>query len=204
MRFNLGILSTRLAADLADLTLLADQASVATGLERSAIGEYCLVQLQDSWSRFVRDLILRSSLGNASRVDGTKLPPGVHGRLLERDARQLIKTKWTAKGMGKDWEPAWTSRDDAGRALQILQPLNSNDIMTALGASTNPIAEVKPLRNFVAHRGHVSARKLDVLAGSWGATWRQPSDLCLRDGAGIYRFEQWCARFQAVANAAVK
>ncbi|MGE3842703.1 MAG: hypothetical protein AB7I50_14090 [Vicinamibacterales bacterium] len=204
MRFNLGILSTRLAADLADLTLLADQASGATGRERNAIGEYCLVQIQDSWSRFVRDLILRSSLGNASRADGTKIPPGVHGRLFERDARQLLKSKWSAKGMGKDWEPAWTSRDEAGRAIQILQPLNANDIMTALGASTNPITEVKPLRNFVAHRGHVSADKLEVLAGSWSVTWRQPSDLCLRDGTGLYRFEQWCIRFQAVANAAVK
>ena len=90
MRFNLGILSTRLAADLADLALLADQASGTTGRERNAIGEYCLVQIQDSWSRFVRDLVLRSSLGNASRADGTKIPPGVHGRLFERDARLFI------------------------------------------------------------------------------------------------------------------
>lgn len=205
MRFNLAVLQSRLHADIDELLVLAAQASSsAVDAERNALGEYALIQLQDSWGRFVRDLVLRSSLGNASRASGTKIPAGTHGNLRERDARLLLRNSWGTRPMNKDWEPAWTSVNDALRCIDILKPANASDLKLALGANTNPIGELKPLRNFAAHRGHVSAAKLKALAGTWSAVWQQPSDLALAQTNGLYRFDGWCHRFRAVAAAAVK
>jgi hypothetical protein len=105
--------------------------------------------------------------------------------------------------MQANWEPAWTSQQDANRAIDLLKLRNANDLKTAIGASTNPITELKPVRNFVAHRGHISASKLELLAKSLGKTWNQPGDLFLDDGFGTFRFGEWSSRFLAVANAAI-
>lgn len=204
MRFNLEILKTRLGEDVAELTSLAIGAAGKGDIERIAISEYCVIQLQDSWNRFVRDLILKSSSGNSIRSGGARIGPGSRGQLTQRQSRTLLASSWSSRrGMGSDWEPAWTSQQEANRAIDILGPQNGNDLKTAIGASTNPIAELKPVRNFAAHRGPVSSAKMEAISRVWGKPWCQPSDLFLDDGVGLFRFDEWCRRFQAVANAAV-
>lgn len=202
MKFNLNVLTNRLDLDLAKLVALADAASAKPPDERNALSEYCLVQLQDSWSRFIRDLIFRSVRGNATRSNGVALMPGAHGYLSQQRAYAILRASWSTRRMNAGWEPAWTSQDDANKAIDILRPTNENDLKAAIGASANPIKELKPVRNFSAHRGPESAKKLKATALARTSSWSQPGDLVLR-ASGLFVFEQWCKRFHVVAHAAV-
>ncbi len=164
--------------------------------------------MQDCWTRFLRDLVLRSALGNARRADGRLVGVGPLGRMYERDARVLLQKKWPGGKKPPYFEPSWYSPDHTSRAIQVLQPNNGNDINTAIGSRNNPIEELRAVRNFAAHRGHTSAGALQPLASAWLPSWRQPSDLLLQaltiPGTTESRFTQWSRRFRLVAAAAVK
>lgn len=189
--------------------LLAAHVGAGTAEER-ALAEYCLVALQDSWSRFVRDLILRSSCGNATTSQGRKVRPGPHGLLRLSDALTLLQKSWSKKALQPGWEPYWHQVSAASRAVTILAIENGGDVVAALGSSANPIDELRAIRNFAVHRLPNTARSASAAAGAFSGTlaWRQPRDIVLyeRPGAvGMERvFASWCRRLSVVATAAVK
>jgi hypothetical protein len=209
-RFALGTLATRFARESDGFNaLLARHASTDTE-EEFALAEYCMVALQDSWSRFVRDLILRSSSGNSTTSTGRKVPPGPRGRLRLRTSIFVVQKDWTKTGKQAGWEPNWYSVEHAGRAITILGTSNGAEMMAAIGSSTNPIDDVRPIRNFAAHRLPATARAADAVAQNRlaGRKWRQPRDIVTSDtgapGATVSLYAEWCVRFKAVAVAAVR
>lgn len=198
MRFNLRLLQQRFDQQVA--TLRFELLTTPT----VPVSEYCVIQLQDAWTRFCRDLILRSSIGNANRAGGTKIIASIRE---EHDAVDLLRSRWRGGNSRQPpyWEPSWFDTQQAAKALSLLRPGNTNDINAALGSSANPIDELRPLRNYVAHRGPTSNAALLAWAVDKHLAWHQPLDLLLQPAAGgSTRFEEWCVRFLAVAAAAVK
>jgi hypothetical protein len=206
VRYSLAGLKSRLDDDLDELLRVA-RLSDSGDAEATPTAEFCVVRLQDSWTRFVRDLVVRSALGNACRSGGARILPGPLGIMRQRSAMTTLRTNWPVGGTKPHyWEPKWFATKDSGRAVDVLQPTNGLDIKTALGAATNPIEDIRAVRNFIAHRGEPSASELDRKAHAWRPDWRQPADLVLnRPGAGLEtRFEEWCRRLRLVGAAAVK
>jgi uncharacterized protein YfkK (UPF0435 family) len=197
----------------ADLSAALQEERVGDDSARIVIiSEYCVVQLQDCWTRFTRDLIVFASLGNASfgplsSRAGQILGPGVLGVQTFADAVTILRSRWTSGGGSKPpwWEPRWFDQRDAIQALKILQPVNGNDINAALGSSANPIEDLRAVRNFVAHRGATSAPRMRAVAQSVGSLgWAQPADVVNTSQAGVVVFDSWVARLSAVATAAVR
>lgn len=170
------------------------------------IAEYAVVALQDSWSRFTRDTIIRSSLGNATTASGINLRAGRFGRIRQREALDHIRRGWQKTLKPTWWEPRWFDVGDANHALDILLPQNANAISAAIGSSANPIEELRSLRNFAVHRLPATAAGVESLRKQLRAPdWRQPRDLIdWTVGGGEELFESWARRLRNVAAAAVK
>jgi hypothetical protein len=207
-RFQLDWLRLRFDAQAARLEAILATERAGGDPERITVAsEYCVIHLQDCWNRFVRDLVMRSSLGGAVRASGARLPPGPRGHLWERDAFDYLRLNWGRTMQKQLWEPDWHETSHASRAIDVLRPPNGNDLKTAFGASANPITEVRPVRNFVAHRGRRTAASIEPVARHYaGPDWRQPRDILnvvIPGSGGVVVFEEWCRRFRAVAAAAV-
>jgi len=193
------------------VTLLNHSRSSGT-LDRQAASEYCAIQLQDTWTRFCRDLIVGASLGNArfgpsSPRAGQNLAPGALGVLSVGEALAELRRTWKSGSSVQPpwWEPRWFDTGQSTRALNILRPSNRNEIDAALNSSTNPIEDLRPVRNYVAHRGASTAGDIAAVARRSGlAEWRQPADIINHSRAGAIVFDEWVRRFSAVATAAVK
>jgi hypothetical protein len=207
-RFDLGTLEVRFDRQVAKI---ADVLSAQRpgGVLEIQLAEYALVALQDAWSRFVRDLIVRSTLGNATTTSGTILRAGKHGILTQRSALSLLRSHWSKGGMPAWWEPSWFRVDAATTAVTILAPGNGNNVVAAIGSTANPIDDLRALRNFAVHRLPNTAALADaVRLANRSASWRQPRDIVgavAQGGApGEVLFDSWCRRLRVVAAAAVK
>lgn len=68
--------------------------------------------------------------------------------------------------------------------------MNRQEIDAAINSTTNPIEELRAVRNFVAHRGESSAHEIAAVARAFGVPgWRQPADMLNRRGV----VERWCS-----------
>jgi hypothetical protein len=207
-RFDLGTLEVRFDRQVAGIANALSAQRPGGALEVQ-LAEYSLGALQDAWSRFVRDLIIRSSLGNATTASGTILGASKHGILTQRDALSILRSQWTKAGMPAWWEPSWFRVDAATTAVTILAPGNGSNVVAAIGSSANPIDDLRALRNFAAHRLPNTAALADaVRVANRSGSWRQPRDIIgavARGGApGEVLFDSWCRRLRVVAAAAVK
>lgn len=205
-RFSLGGARDDFAARAGHLSgLLAAVRADGSRSEFCATSEYCIIQLQDTWNRFVRELIVRSSLGHAQRGNGTPLPAGGAGLMKYSDAFACLRRGWPGRSSRPSyWEPRWFDQGDSAKALSILNPANDQEIGAALGAGTNPIQQVRGVRNFICHRGPTSAPEIAAVALALGVQWEQPSDIVNSSVAGAVVFDSWITRFSAVAAAAIK
>jgi hypothetical protein len=207
-RFNLGTLEARFDRQATKIAEVLTAQRPGGALEVQ-VAEYGLVALQDAWSRFVRDLIIRSTLGNATTSSGTVIRAGKHGVLRQRDALSLLRRQWSKGGMPTWWEPYWFRVDAATTAITILAPENGADVVAAIGSSANPIDDLRVVRNFAVHRLPSTAAQADaVRVANRSAPWRQPCDIiaaAARGGSpGELLFDAWCRRLRVVAAAAVK
>jgi hypothetical protein len=204
--YALASLAETFDAQIVELVRIATLVDVSVAEPRST-AEFCIIQLQDCWTRFVRDLILRSTLGNASRASGARIPPGPLGSMYQRAAMRHLRANWPgSRKKPPYWDPKWFDQGEAGKAIGVLQPMNAVDLTAAIGANTNPIQEVRSLRNFVAHRGESSMNVVQVHFPGRHRAWSQPHQLVLhRPGVGgPSLFEDWCRRFRLVAAAAIQ
>jgi hypothetical protein len=207
-RFDLGILEARFNAQ-ADEILNALVGQRTGGALEPQIADYALVALQDAWSRFVRDLIIRSALGNATTTAGVRIPPGTNGVLTQRAALSLLRARWAKKAKPAWWEPYWYRTSEAAAAVTILAPRNGGNVMAAIGSSTNPIDDLRAVRNFAVHRLPSTAAEANVInANNKAGSWRQPCDIISATAqgglAGEALFDSWRRRLSVVAAAAVK
>ena len=205
-RYSLATLRDRFVADADRLAARLATARAASDLvEEAAAAEYCIVALHDAYSRFVRDLLLRSSIGNAVTAGGSKLGAGSLGVVRLSDALNHLRSSWSSPKPGW-WEPRWHLQRDATQVARLLDPPNRAVIIGAIGASTNPNEQLRRVRNFVAHRGPSTSDGADGVAVACGAVnWRQPRDIIRIPiaGTGEVLFDQWCRQLKAVGRAAV-
>jgi hypothetical protein len=205
-RYSLAVLRQRFDAEINQVESDFLAALSSPDQRRHVVtGERCAVYLQDSYSRFIRDLILHSSLGNASTAAGVKLAPGTPGVLRLSQALDFLRSRWAPTTKPAWWEPDWYRSKEWTIALRLLGPQNGPTIAAALGSSASPDDQLRKVRNFAVHRGPGSARGIANVAATAGvaATWRQPSDVLVASGATPTLLAQWCARLRAVSNAAV-
>lgn len=204
-RFALAAARDDFAVRSAQLSnLLAAARAKGEGPELWGMSEYCVIQLQDTWTRFVREVILRSSLGHADRANGTRLRAPAAGVMTFSAALGHLRLGWPGGKKPPYWEPRWFDRGDSAKALTILHPVNEQAIGAALGANTNPIEELRGVRNFVCHRGPTSAPRIAAAALALGVQWEQPSDIVNSAGPGAVVFDTWITRFSSVATAAIE
>lgn len=205
-RYPLASLRDRFEADADRFAARLAAARAANNpVDEAAAAEYCIIALHDSYARFVRDLLLRSSLGNAVTAGGTRLRPGSLGLVRQVDALSHLQSSWSTPKPAW-WEPRWHLQRDATQVARLLGPPNRAVIMGAIGATTNPTNKLRHVRNFVAHRGPSTSVNMHGVAVSYGVPdWRQPRDLVAVaiPGSGDALFDQWCRQFKAVVRAAV-
>lgn len=206
MTIELDSVRRRLSEQLRDLEQLAVQAQRTDSRDAYAVGEYCIVQLLDVWNRFVRDVILVSATGRAVDRHGKSVSAGPPGGLRGDAAVAFLRVNWPKSKKPAHWEPSWFDVSQSNAALDLLLPSNAQDLKTALGSTTNPVEELRMLRNFCAHRGPISAGRLHLQTRHWGPTnWNQPHDMVVARGpAGLPSiFEDWCGAFRLVGSAVV-
>jgi hypothetical protein len=112
---------------------------------------------------------------------------------------------WGKKKQGKLWEPNWYDQGDGARAASLLDPSNRTTITGALGAATNPIEDLRWVRNYCAHRGRQAARGIEKRHGS-RSVWRTPYAIVSapRPAPDLTQLGEWVHRFHVVAAAATK
>lgn len=184
----------------------ADFLAGANGNRRMqvVVSERCLIFLQDSYGRFVRDLLLRSAVGNSETSSGTLLSPGRHGAVRHSALLGHLRSQWAAKPKPNYWEPSWYLTGDWTKVIRLLQPQNSGVISAALGSNANPADEMRLIRNFVVHRGPASAARMQTV-GVVKATpgWHQPCDVMMSGGQPSI-FLTWCHRLRSISVAATQ
>jgi hypothetical protein len=208
-RFELDLLRARLVDQTDRLTATLAVARAAGDPDRlTVVSEYCVIHVQDCWNRFVRDAVMRSSLGGAVRSTGQRIDPGPNGVFWQRDAFAYLRANWGKVQQKPSWEPDWHEVGNANKAIDVLGPRNANDLKAAFGAGSNPITDVRPVRNFIAHRGENTGARVQAVAAHYHIPdWRQPRDivnLVIPGTGGTVLFDEWCRRFVATATAAVQ
>lgn len=174
----------------------------ANSTDKSArlAAEMAVIRLHDSWARYSREIIVLSAGGKPFTVNGSRVPlaPGV------RHIPDVIP-KLISSYRRRDYEPQWARSQEAVDAAQRLKIQNFTTVSAALGATNSPAEEIRPLRNFLAHRGRDSAMKVRVQTIFLPSYRVRVEDIA---GAfvppGITRYEQWVANLKHVALAAIQ
>ena len=126
-------------------------------LQNQLIKEMCIIRLQDSWSRFCRELILSSAGSRPKTSGGVRLPhaPGIY---KYSDALTMLQNKYNKRD---PWEPIWHNPFRCLDAASKLQVPNYPAIHGGLSLSFNgqhPIAQLTAVRNYFAHRNQNTAQ----------------------------------------------
>ena len=211
MRLALEAFHRRLLAELQALDDLLCTSLRPEGVwARIGVAEYATVALQDSWARFIRDLIIRSALGGAVTTCGRQLPASTIGLKTQKMALDYLRENWpNRREQPAWWEPKWFDETDAGRAATVLRISNETGVMAAIASTTNPIDEVRVVRNFASHRlPHTAQEAASVATGLGVLAWQQPADIVghtfvSSDGNRETVFSTWCRRFASVSRAAI-
>src|SRR5271156_1740337 len=125
--------------------------------------EMCVIRLLDAWSRFCRDLVLKSASEQPFTVGGARLPlaPGIAGRNDALRALRAVYTKFP-------WEPRWFDAQACLRAANILRIANYSTVSSGLAVSPSPVEDLRRLRNFLAHRNEGTATEVRAAAVNIG------------------------------------
>lgn len=162
--------------------------------------KYCLIKLLDSWSAFSRDVILISTAGHCSTRSGRHIIKSNIGSVA--NASILAKTQSNGKiGL----EPRWHDATVAVRVINKLKPINSVEIISALGSVGSPADSLRIVRNHFAHESSFDCwQKLNAIPwfGSKNSrdVWAYLNELQI---GGRSRIDLWIDDLQAIASAAV-
>lgn len=184
------------------------------------IGEYAAIRLQDAWSNYCRDIIVYSAIYDTADAHNHIYPKSSHRLKNIAEVYDLLRNNWMG-GSGQRsrkpsyWEPNWYDPSHVSTCLMILRLSNPN-IGGAIGLPTNPIQELRPLRNYVAHRGKETRLELEKIlvdpAASvsrvFGGVWNQPIDIISIQtdptrSPNATVFSEWIERFKVVARSMI-
>jgi hypothetical protein len=114
--------------------------------------EMSVVRLQDSWSRFCRELVIISASERPVTAAGTLVPlaPGISRRSDALNALHVVYTR-------PPYEPKWFDAQACLRAASILRLNNYASVSGGIGVTPSPLDDLRALRNFLAHRSQMTA-----------------------------------------------
>jgi hypothetical protein len=203
----------RESSQLEDIFISNNNPVIVLGFELpySPVDDGCVVALWDAWNRFVRELLLACSGSTTLGISGSKYYPtttrtedeSIHCLCLAaKDRRTRIRS---TRG-----EPHWFDQGAISDMVDALGIANRSQIVSAITSSgisitsgvliTNPIGEIRDIRNFIAHKNAVTLRGIKQHLNS---QHNSLSDYLheIRLG-GVPTFGEWVDGLQAIASAA--
>ncbi|MEV0294235.1 hypothetical protein [Nocardia sp. NPDC050710] len=169
----------------------------------------CVVSLWDAWNRFMRALILTSCAGPFEGASGhLYTPPNVFiesAALLELK-KAAKKTNIKVVRTEPNWYDSLATADFCSalslpNAAVITSAVQSSQIVDFTGAIVpNPLSEVRKMRNYIAHKNHLTFSDITALGLSSNDPRAFISQIVT---GGTSRFTEWTTGLIAVANAAV-
>ncbi|TCT37116.1 hypothetical protein [Martelella mediterranea] len=168
--------------------IAAVDATASRTPEQIFAAEKALIQIQIEWEHFVRNLILDSATGKFESRSGPIISKS-HPNLLSREAA----AHWLIGSYPKrQHEPDWYLPKQAIDASIRLDVSNQPIIAAELGVTPWPIAELRHVRNFIAHKSKRSAlavRKTGIVGAS---TNLDVLEVALQYGTGgAKRYIEW-------------
>lgn len=167
---------------------------------------YAVVKLHDIWATHCRQLIICSSSGGFSTLEGASLPRST-SLPKSVDEVEWLRQNWTARRrMDRHWEPDWHVPDQATRAAQLLGIANYVTVANALGAIT--IADqIRWTRNAIVHSYPVTYSRYRDLSDTLGFGRRIPlTDFVYNrlDGTGPMLFDHWVEQLRLCIASAIR
>jgi hypothetical protein len=176
-------------------------------LDYCAITDGCIGDIWDAWVRFMRRLYVTCAGGQVWSTSNVSYHPATP--LAEIDVLSRLREAGAARGSGVAVfanEPRWFVVTSVVPICAILGLSNATAILNSLGSSTvtlgggfsltNPLDEIRQIRNYCAHKTEdmanlVSSRYTSGLTVS--AYVRQVTR------GGSTRFHDWCEALEAIA-----
>ncbi|MBV7265277.1 hypothetical protein [Erythrobacter ani] len=104
---------------------------------------YCIIDLNDLWGDFCRELIIDNASGHATDLSGVRVHPT--NRFGRRDILNAV-----SNNLGH--EPKWHSAKAAVKAEKKCDSNKSAQIQLALFATSSPAPFINTVRNYFCHR----------------------------------------------------
>lgn len=165
-------------------------------------GEMCLVRAQDSWARFCRELIVSSAYAQPITIDGRTVRRA-ENISTRQDVENAIHVLFHKK---RTREPEWHIAREAIDAAQKIGLTNRDYISAALGATPSPMEDIRPLRNYVAHRSARSRSLVMAVAQrhNVGDVQDALEVAAFAPQSGPLLFRRWMTQLQRMAWAALR
>lgn len=162
--------------------------------------EMAVIRLHDSWTRFCRELIITSALGNTLTLGGTlltKSSPSV------TDRNSVITSLLAAYPRRRRFEPRWGDAIECLDAARRLGIRNLATVSAGLGATNSPAEEIRHIRNFYAHRKMGAAQRA-IATNLFVGDYPRVTDLLAYTAGGIRIIDSWVQRLMLVATASIQ
>lgn len=153
---------------------------------------FLVIELQNQWSVFCRDLLEHSISGNGPTLSGNSLPPITlpdeeqdHDGYLRKIANRIGKEYYRNQGF-----PIWHRPEFVIRVARELQPSNQEVLTLGLGASPS-VNRLNIVRNFIVHG---EDRKVDYekIVNEYGQRNASPAAfLAHHTSSGANLFSEW-------------
>lgn len=162
-----------------------------------------VVELHDAWARFTREVVCLSAFASPTTLLGATVAraPRIGSRA---DVLLCLQQRWGTKPKWAAWEPHWYDVNEAVKAAKLVGITNHATVSASLGAADNPESNVRVVRNFLAHRGSVTAAKVAAFSSTMKVGAGVDVDLLLHTAVGPGRtlLDDWVFAFRRVAQAA--
>ncbi len=187
---------------LQEFNIAVSQLSIDS-IDKSArlSAEMSIIRLHDAWARFCREIIILSAGGRPYTANGHRLDPvpGIRG------ISEVIPILLNSYSRPRRYEPKWARPRESIEAGQLLNIPNFFTVSAAIGATNSPAEDLRPIRNFLAHRGKNSADKIRNQI-----FFNRVDKVTVENVAGklippgIRRFEKWVIDLRLIAIASIQ
>lgn len=161
--------------------------------------EMVVIRMHDAWTRFCRDLVITSALGNTVTIGGLAVPR-CGAAITDRNS---VIACLLATYKKRQYEPKWGDVQECIDAARRLQITNLPTVSASLGASNSPAEEIRHVRNYYAHRKIGSASRA-IATNLFSGAQPEVRDLNRFTSGGSTVIESWVQRLMFVATASVQ
>ncbi|MFF4591791.1 hypothetical protein [Amycolatopsis sp. NPDC001319] len=168
----------------------------------------CVVSLWDAWNRFLRAVVMASAAGKISGYSKVAYQPSTV--LSENGVLAFLAANKKQLGVRLiDGEPNWYNVKQLASIASGLGLQNASQIVGSIGASSislgasgsisNPIEDVRLVRNYIAHKTKSKMAEVQRLSG-FVPNGHVTLYLWSKSSGGVERFSNWITALKAVAD----